>query len=1293
MNLKTVILIFFLFSPFENVFSYDAVTTHAGITEQTINFYESKFFNLLSSPEKEQIIKGSIDEDYPVVRVLNHFYDPIRNIGINNFRTAKDWATNNYTDNFYTWQKAVRLYSEGDKEKSLIYLGHIMHLIQDMTVPDHTRNDAHVGEGISGLFTGESSYEVWSQKNKYRGTLNNLNTPFFNQKPVIFEKLEDYFNYLANYSNRNFFGDDSIQNSVYYYAEPKILEKDKKYAYGIDNFDNIKYPILNIKILNNEKEQLYLDIDKNPLVVSNYFSRLSKQAVLAGAGVIDLFFREGEKARIEYLKEKARLAEAEIQKAIELNKSLSSSGYVGLTLFGLKSIVQNNIINPISNTASSLGGGFISGSKIVSTGILSAGSFLAFSSNVVASQAIADAKLVINNTISSIKSLAFSDSINNVANISQISTMIPNNAFAKVANNKSILGDIKVEVLETFIVKEEVVDNVALQMASLSNALAILDEISANLTKQPIKEVQKVYASAPYSPGFGGGETQPGTLASKSDGDKGVDKVGTSDENGEINEENSTSTTSTVLSETETSISPTTESDGENNSENASSTPASDIGGEEEDDDSNATSTSETIDDEEEEENIADTSAPNISLDIVECSNSLSSDSCLLFSKSLNISWSSDAIDFSHFEINNNGNISETTGTSTIISSILDNSTFTFSVLAVDASGNKSEKIEKVVTISFSPVIINEVAWNGTAGHSEDEWIELYNRTDKIINLDNWILYSKTDLSPFLKLKGEILPHKYYLIERKNDGETNELTQSPVKNIEANLWASFGSGILNSGENILLTYSSTTVDEIPLINNWGGGTLRSLERYDPEIASVSSNWIANNGEIMNGVSVTSAAVFGTPNARNSASYSINKNLAITKDLILKKISSPYYILKNTFVDIREGINLSIEPGVVIKFGDGAGISATGNLMSIGTENDPIVFTSFRDDKYGGDTNSDGICDKLNLESLATCPYPGSYYGIWFNNKSLSSLVSNSIFRYGGIAGGISSRRGLISADSTAVNIDKSLFEYSATNGIILRDSSSIITGSRFENNSLDASYSAVNVTRGSPKIENNTFSNNSNGISSDSSGADYLDNDFSQNKFKAIYTINKIGGKILGNESLGGTEFDSNNKINVSGNISGLNATTTLMSNPMAYFVDGPVSVVADSTLYIGEGVKMMNSFNGSASRLVVSGKLIVDGTVANPVIFSSNLENSAKESWQGITLNIGSFSDIKGAIFKDAKNSITYIKSPINLEDVEFRNNLLGVLVSSNPSPVEKAINVYFGDTNTATTSPAGLW
>ena len=70
------------------------------------------------------------DPDGPIWRVMHHFYDPARDRPLTIFATTKEQR-----DRY--WATTFRA------------LGDIVHHLQDMAQPQHTRNDAHAGVGIA----------------------------------------------------------------------------------------------------------------------------------------------------------------------------------------------------------------------------------------------------------------------------------------------------------------------------------------------------------------------------------------------------------------------------------------------------------------------------------------------------------------------------------------------------------------------------------------------------------------------------------------------------------------------------------------------------------------------------------------------------------------------------------------------------------------------------------------------------------------------------------------------------------------------------------------------------------------------------------------------------------------------------------------------------------------------------------------------------------------------------------------------------------------------------------------
>jgi len=65
-------------------------------------------------------------------------------------------------------------------------------------------------------------------------------------------------------------------------------------------------------------------------------------------------------------------------------------------------------------------------------------------------------------------------------------------------------------------------------------------------------------------------------------------------------------------------------------------------------------------------------------------------------------------------------------------------------------------------------VVINEVAWAGSATSSNDEWIELYNSGPVAVDLSGWTLEAE-DGSPSISLSGTIPAGGHLLLERTDD--------------------------------------------------------------------------------------------------------------------------------------------------------------------------------------------------------------------------------------------------------------------------------------------------------------------------------------------------------------------------------------------------------------------------------------------------------------------------------------------------------------------------------------------
>ncbi|MBN2313719.1 MAG: hypothetical protein JXM79_07295 [Sedimentisphaerales bacterium] len=233
------------------------------------------------------LIEAGFTADEPELWMsLRHFYDPLTDQGLSDehyllaaamFKAgdlvlerpkmnARTWALTGpaqqlFTENEWSWEKGVKTMetatactsSPAERDRLFVSswraLGETMHLLADMTVPAHVRNDAHAYKTAAGSL-GPDPYEVFATEALVGEIIANIVgsriSPYAAVRDQVSAKLRqdmnacktpsELFKTVASWTNTNFFSKDTVSGTVTIDGKTITVHN----ANGVPDFPNPK---------------------------------------------------------------------------------------------------------------------------------------------------------------------------------------------------------------------------------------------------------------------------------------------------------------------------------------------------------------------------------------------------------------------------------------------------------------------------------------------------------------------------------------------------------------------------------------------------------------------------------------------------------------------------------------------------------------------------------------------------------------------------------------------------------------------------------------------------------------------------------------------------------------------------------------------------------------------------------------------------------------------------------------------------------------------------------------------
>jgi hypothetical protein len=166
-------------------------------------------------------------------------------------------------------------------------------------------------------------------------------------------------------------------------------------------------------------------------------------------------------------------------------------------------------------------------------------------------------------------------------------------------------------------------------------------------------------------------------------------------------------------------------------------------------------------------------------------------------------------------------------------------------------------------------ILINEVAWAGTAASANDEWIELWNPGPDAIHLDGWVLTDDEDIR--INLVGLVPGDGFALLERTDDETVADLPAHSV----------YTGALADTGESLRLLDPSGK--EIDIVNRAAGAWPAGDSRRRISMERVGDEWRTFSGDSWQRLDASGEVVLGTPGRVNSDLAAMAISEALTCD--------------------------------------------------------------------------------------------------------------------------------------------------------------------------------------------------------------------------------------------------------------------------------------------------------------------------------------------------------------------------------------------------------------------------